>query len=76
MAKTAEELTLEITKLLERNGGAMGIGEFLLNVRSIVVSPNLLIEALQRLEEDGSISLEEDKISLEQDRIQPAFQYA
>lgn len=61
MATNVDELISRIMQVLEENQGSLGIGEFLNLIRQHVVSPRMLIEALERLEGMQKIEVTEDK---------------
>lgn len=69
MAKTTSELIPKITTLLEKNNGAMGIGEFLQEMRAMVMSTRLLMDALEEMANDGKIFIDDGQIKSE---LQPA----
>ena len=64
MAKTTAELIPRILEILGQSSGAMGIGEFLLRMRSEVMSHRLLIEALNQMAMNGQIAVDDTRISL------------
>ncbi|MDB6004222.1 MAG: hypothetical protein JWR15_1209 [Prosthecobacter sp.] len=72
MAKTTEQLIPEILRVLGKNDGAMGISEFLLHIRSEVMSHRLLIQALNELARNGQIVLDEKQIKLGSPVMVPA----